>query len=148
MLEAQRVMEMNGFRHLPVTKEGAIVGIISDRDLKLATVLAIDANKDQGSIPQYKLVSDYMTSPVLRASRETSVEEVTREMINLRVSSFIIQDNSGHDVGILTTEDLLIVLIDTLSVKNSILNKFFSFFSVFKNLRPFTKRDPSSNLKR
>lgn len=128
MNEAEKMMRLNGFRHLPVSDGEKLVGIISDRDIKLATVVGVRDNKKEGYIHSFKLVSEFMSSPVLKAKTTDRVDHVVRNMVNLKVSCFVIEDEKGEDVGILTTEDFLITLLDVLDQKVSIFTKIKSIF--------------------
>jgi predicted transcriptional regulator len=86
-------------RHLVVLEEEKVVGIISDRDLlksyQRATVQS---------------VSDIMSWPVMTVQVNTQVEDVVEEVMLQKVSAFIVDDEKGKTVGIVTTEDLLTYL--------------------------------------
>lgn len=128
MSEAEKMMRLNGFRHLPVSDGTKLVGIISDRDIKLATVVGVNDNKKSGYIHSYKLVSEFMSSPVLKARLTDRIDKVVRDMVNLKVSCFVIENDEGEDIGILTTEDFLITLLDVLDQKVSFFAKIRSLF--------------------
>jgi acetoin utilization protein AcuB len=123
MLEAKKLMNQKGFRHLPVSDGVKLVGMISDRDVKLAEVADTIGNGEEGHLNAYKLVSDYMSSPVLKARITDRLESVIREMLNVKVSSVVIEDLDGKDFGIITTEDLLIVFLDMLDKDHPLLEK-------------------------
>lgn len=135
MAEAEKIMRQNGFRHLPVSDGDKLVGIISDRDIKLATVVGVSDNKKEGYIHSFKLVSEFMSSPVLKARTTDKVEKVVRDMVNLKVSCFVIQNESGEDIGILTTEDFLITFLDVLDKHVSIFSKIVSLFRPNNHLK-------------
>jgi|GEM_PF-879647 acetoin utilization protein AcuB len=124
MQEAQQFMLQNNFRHLPVTNGKEIIGIISDRDIKLATVMGPADNKANGHIQSHKLVVDFMSSPVLKARMTDRIEDLIRDMISFKVSCFVIENESGEDIGIITTEDLLITFLDVLNSKSSVFHRF------------------------
>lgn len=94
-----KVMKNHYIRHLPVTdtKTGEILGIVSDRDL-----LAEMAN---GSI----YIRDVMCKNVLSFDIQTPLKKIVDEMIDKKVSSFLIK-NKGQYCGIITSEDMLQVL--------------------------------------
>lgn len=129
MVDAERILNEKKFRHLPVSDGKKLVGILSDRDIQRAmTVIISSENKTQGLIQNHKKVSEYMSTPVHKMKISDTVERLVREMISRKVSSFIIEDDASNDVGIITTEDLLILLLDLLQKKDqkSILRKLFS----------------------
>lgn len=130
MQEADQILKEKNFRHLPVVEGGRIVGILSDRDVQRAmTVIISPENKPQALIQKHKKVSEYMSSPVHKMNESESVETLVREMVNRKVSCYIIE-GGGQDVGIMTTEDLLILLLDLIESKSGplkILKKLLRF---------------------
>lgn len=94
-----QMMKKHYIRHLPVTddKTGEIVGIVSDRDL-----LAELSNDDL-------FIGDLMSKHVLAFDVGTPVKKIVDEMIDLKVSSFLIKTH-GRYTGIITSEDMLHVL--------------------------------------
>ena len=98
--DAQAIMGSEGIRHLPVTSEGRLVGIISDRDLKLAFALA-------GSSPADETlhVGDVCNLEAYIVEYNTPVDYVVTHMAEMRVSTAIITRN-GKLVGIFTTTDV------------------------------------------
>ena len=111
-------MEAQKFRHLPVTDlAGRIVGILSDRDLKRA--MRPDPNlADKGDKPRFRkgaLVSEYMSWPAQGVDEHTPVGDVVRVMLTDRISSLLILAGpQAAPVGIVTTDDLLRLLLRTL----------------------------------
>jgi acetoin utilization protein AcuB len=119
MSEAQVILKQHNFRHLPVIDNGNLVGILSDRDIQRAmTVIISGEQKHTAVIQKHKKVSEYMSSPVHKMKDTELVSKLVREMVNLKVSCMIIENYLGKDVGIMTNEDLLILLLDLLEKKN------------------------------
>lgn len=116
MVEADRILKENNFRHLPVTDGKKLVGILSDRDVQRAMTVVFTSDKDKGQslIQSHKKVSEYMSTPVHKMRNTDTITRMVREMVNRKVSCFIIEDEESADVGIITTEDLLILLLDLL----------------------------------
>jgi CBS domain-containing protein len=101
-------MEERRLRHLPVLgHSGSLVGIISDRDI----LRAMDPHSS--TLPPGAEVKDFMNWPVLAAERTTPLVKVIDRLINERISALVITQGQSV-VGIITTEDLLRVLRDTL----------------------------------
>jgi len=103
--EAHQLMWERGIRHLPVVDEGRLVGIITDRDIRLATSvlrpnpLSCDAR-----------VYEVMKRPVLTADPLDPVEDAARLMREEKVGCLPVVE--GKDlVGIITGIDLLDALI-------------------------------------
>jgi acetoin utilization protein AcuB len=130
MAEAERILKESNIRHLPVFDGKEIVGIISDRDVQRARVVLRTSSQNQTLIQHYKKVSEYMASPVKTMSSNRPLADLNREMIRQKISSFIIVDEKSAPVGIITTEDLLLVLLDKLEsgVPLKIFKKFLRGF--------------------
>jgi CBS domain-containing protein len=124
--EAADIMEDNQIRHVGVTDDsGMIVGILSDRDIKRAMdpkTSVIAANSE---------VNEYMSWPVITVPHTMSIQEVAQGMIDEKISAFLVAEND-EIVGIITTEDLLKVLVNLLSPPDKI--KKFSYSPVVGEL--------------
>lgn len=119
MDDADRILRENNFRHLPVSDGTKLVGILSDRDIQRAmTMLFSSEDRPQYHIQKHKKVSEYMSTPVHKMKNTEAVDRLVRDMVNRKVSCFIIEDESSRDIGIITTEDLLILLLDLLEAKS------------------------------
>lgn len=131
MADAEKLLKEKKIRHLPVSNGRTIVGIISEKDIDRAKTLITTAEKPETVIQGYKKVSDYMSSPVLKMNVNDTVERLTREMIRLKISSFIIDDESGTSIGIITTEDLLLLLLDKINPRSpaGVLKKIMKGFA-------------------
>lgn len=102
-------------RHLPVVDDnGAIVGIISDRDFYRAMQVDqpdfVSGKVTQPEFDPNARVRDYMSWPVEAIDETKSIVDAARIMLDKRISSLIV---TRHDqvVGIVTTEDLLRALV-------------------------------------
>jgi acetoin utilization protein AcuB len=106
LAHAAAVMKKHDIRHLPVLHGGKLVGIISDRDLRLVESLN-DVN------PALLTVSDAMTSSVYAVSPETPLRDVVESMARHKYGSAVVMK---HDkiVGIFTTVDACKVLVGLL----------------------------------
>lgn len=135
MQEAHNVMVKSGIRHLPVYDGNNIVGIVSDRDVQRAmTVINVsEITKDIHLSPR-KIVSDYMTSPVLKINQHEEIRDIVREMVHKKLSCFIVMDDNKNNIGIITSEDLLLLLTDLLDSQTSFLQKVRIMLSK-RNLR-------------
>ena len=116
-------MRSHYFRHLPVvTENNEVVGIISDRDF-LRAMQVEEADYFSGRVasaafaPQAQ-VRDYMCWPVQTISEESSLAEVAKMMIDKKISSVLVSRESSI-VGILTTDDMLRALIESLEPKDA-----------------------------
>ena len=103
--EAYALMRRRNIRHLPVVEHDALTGIVTDRDLRLATsALSPQPFDASGS------VADIMSTPPITASPIEPVEEAARTMISRRIGCLPVEVD-GALVGIVTGTDLLESLI-------------------------------------
>ena len=103
--EASDLMWEEGIRHLPVVENGRLVGILTDRDLRLAT-------SELSPLP-YKpqsRVEEVMTTPVLTADPLAPVEEAAKVMRARKVGGLPVVEGRKL-VGIITGIDLLDALV-------------------------------------
>ena len=99
--KAVHAMNEHHIRHLPVLNRGNLVGIISERDIKLALSVHPTATD--------LCVGDIMTEDPYVVNSETSLDVVTEGMFLDRIGCAIIRD--GVEVhGIFTDLDALEVL--------------------------------------
>ena len=103
--DAYRTMQERGIRHLPVVEGEKLVGVITDRDLRLATSALAPSPFPPGS-----RVSEVMTREPLTADASDPVEDAARTMRERKIGCLPILDN-GRVIGIVTGLDLLDALI-------------------------------------
>lgn len=103
--EAYRVMQTMHIRHLPVMSGGRLVGVVTDRDLRLAT----SSLKSDPFAPGAR-VGDVMATEPKTAGPTDSVEEAARTMRELKIGCLPVLDGDEL-VGIVTGIDLLDALL-------------------------------------
>ncbi len=103
--ELRALMAEHGVRHLPVLRDGEVVGVISERDVRLVQGLSLD---EQLQIRAQDLMADDLF--VVHAS--TLLDEVAMEMVSRRVGSAIVRDEDGDFLGIFTLTDALNALVE------------------------------------
>lgn len=106
--KARELMRTYGIRHLPVQVAGRLVGVITDRDLKLA-----EAFDQKGEL----LVDDAMTPDAFAVEPEAKLAAVATQMAAHKYGCAVVQDQKGKVIGIFTAVDGLRVLSDALSAK-------------------------------
>ena len=110
------LMNENNLRHLPVVHDnGAIIGILSERDCERAihvdSVDFFSPRAPQTHFNPGSLVRDFMSWPVEVIDEGLTVTDAAKLMIAKKISSLLVV--RGSDVrGILTSEDLLRVIVD------------------------------------
>ena len=104
---AAKKMEEHGFRHLPVLHGGALVGVISERDVNMVSGLPeID--------PEALTVEDAMTPDPYAVTPGTMLGEVVAAMIEHKYGCAVISDGAKVH-GIVTTTDMLRILAQELT---------------------------------
>lgn len=110
--EAFDALRRYGIRQLPVVETGRLIGIVTDRDLRRPRL--------EGSVMTpamlYRFdpglrVRDVMTKSPKVVGPNTSVEEAARILLRLKVGGVPVVE-ADQLVGIVTTTDLLAVLVD------------------------------------
>lgn len=103
---AQALMRDREIRHLPVTRRGEVVGLVSERDIFLLLSLSgLDADSEP--------VEEAMAELPFTVIADAPLASVAREMALHKYGSAIVVEK-GRAVGILTTVDLLRGLADQL----------------------------------
>jgi acetoin utilization protein AcuB len=98
--EARRLMAEHHVRHLPVTEDGALVGVISDRDIKLAL------DPSLGLPPEEELcVEDICVLEAYIVGLEESLDNVLIHMAEHRIGSVLVV-KEGRLAGIFTVTDV------------------------------------------
>lgn len=99
--EAYARMNKHNIRHLPVIDAGKLVGIITDRDLRLATSML-----SEHPFKPSEVVSKVMTSPVQTVSPQDPIELALQLMRELKIGSLPVLEEDKL-VGIITGVDIL-----------------------------------------
>jgi acetoin utilization protein AcuB len=111
MLMAHRLMRQAKVHHLPVLRQGKLVGILSDRDLNLVESLStVD--------PKVVTVSDAMNTDPYVVAPTTSLAEVVVTMTEQKYGAAVVCDNHKV-VGIFTAVDALVALATLLSARSA-----------------------------
>ncbi|MFO7894937.1 MAG: CBS and ACT domain-containing protein [Longimicrobiales bacterium] len=94
--DALDTLNAHTIRHLPVVDGGEVVGILSDRDLRLAMT----------GRPDETTVSDVLTTDPMTVPSAAPVEDAARLLVHHDVGCVPVVDD-GELVGIVTASDLL-----------------------------------------
>ena len=102
----RRLIERYNVRHLPVMREGKLVGVLSDRDLQVALAVS-------GTSAVTTTVRMAMEEPAFQVDMNVPVETVAEAMARDKFGCAVIV--KGDEVrGIFTTTDALFLLAKTL----------------------------------
>ncbi len=108
--DAVALMARARVRHLPAVDAGALVGVVTDRDLRHHLFLP-GVFEAIGTVPIENLlktvpVKDIVSTPVISVRAGDSLEAAARLMLEDKVGSLPVVDD-GRVVGVLTETDML-----------------------------------------
>ena len=95
-------MKHNNVGAVVVTDDEVVVGIVTDRDIAFKLAL----NEAKPGTP----VNEIMTKDVITIWDDQGVFNATQEMLGHKIRRLPIIDRSNHLVGIVTSDDLLVLL--------------------------------------
>ncbi len=108
LADAQTCMERGRVRHLPVVRDGKLVGLVTHRDL-LAASLSVFAEVSEreerrlfAGIPVRELMHDAVS-----VSPPTPVREAARILLDNKFGCLPVVEDDGSLVGIITEADFL-----------------------------------------
>ena len=117
MIKAGRIMRERKIRRLPVVdKDGKLVGIVSERDLKAASpssATSLDMYEMTYLLSELK-VKAIMTKDPVRIRRTDTVERAALIMRDRKFGSLPVVDEADKVVGIITENDLFAAFLDLL----------------------------------
>lgn len=115
LASAWRVMQRERIRHLPVVRAGALIGMLSDRDVLVRSNIDLKGNLD---VPPSALVEEAMTrSPLMTCDATSSVSNIVRVMTDYKIDAIPVV-RGAHLVGLVTSTDLLFLLRDKTEEKS------------------------------
>jgi len=97
--EAQQFMREHKIRHLPVTEDGILIGVVTDRDIKL--LLGPDFAYPE---PQTLKVADAMVEEAYVVELNTTLQSVLEQMATRKLGSALVTRN-GKLAGVFTSTD-------------------------------------------
>lgn len=100
---AHAIMMKHNVRHLPVLDGGVLVGIVSDRDLRLVESIS-------GTNPRTTFVEEAMTPEPFMVPADAPLADVIEEMIAHKYGCAVVMERAGV-VGIFTTIDAMRALV-------------------------------------
>lgn len=96
---AAELMRQMDIGMLPVTEDGQIVGMLTDRDI---TIRAVAEGADPGSTP----ARDVMSRDVISCFEDQDAREVANTMEANRVRRVIVVNRKNEAIGLISVDDL------------------------------------------
>ncbi len=100
--KARELMVEFSYHHLPVLNGGQVVGVITERDLRVAESLRKDEDTS---------VQEVMNDEPLFVERNTPIKEVLQTMLKKGYSSVLVRGTKDKAWGVFTTTDAIRLLI-------------------------------------
>ena len=113
--DAIELLRRQRIRHLPVTDNQRLVGIVTDRDVKRATpsvLTGVGKEEYDAALVAIK-IGQFMTRDPITISRRSPLKRAVEIFINTRVGALPVVEN-GQLVGILSDVDILRVAYNLL----------------------------------
>jgi acetoin utilization protein AcuB len=109
-------MRQTGLRHLPVVKSGAVIGLLSDRDVNRAapSMFGTLSQEEYNKVFENTAIEKVMTKEPYTAQPDTPVRDVVMVLCERKIGAVPVVGESGTLVGIVTRADLLGLLQDLL----------------------------------
>ena len=111
---ALKLLGEQKIRHLPVVEDGKLVGIVTDRDIRLVFPSAVTAdNKEQDPFDALEKISvgQIMTKRVLTVTPETSIADAARLLLERRIGGLPVVQGDLLE-GIITKTDILAAFVE------------------------------------
>ena len=120
VFEARQRMLQERIRHLPVTERGQLVGIVTDRDIRLnlpsqATSLSV---WEVNYLLARLTVEKVMTRTVITVGPDRDAGDAARLMLEHRIGGLPVMD-AGRVVGILTETDIVRAFVKTVAPRGT-----------------------------
>lgn len=103
LAKAQELLRLHRIRHLPVVREGKLVGLVTHRDLLKAAALCGGADPSQ----QPLWASDVMVRDVTTVRADTPSREALKIMLENKYGCLPVVRANGELIGILTEADMV-----------------------------------------
>ncbi len=116
--EARWLLKAHRFRRLPVVREGTLVGLVTDRDLREAAPSSVDLSspEDYRETVEATQVATIMTRDLVTVAPDDTLESAAHAMYERRIGGLPVVE-AGRLVGILTETDVFRALVEILGLR-------------------------------
>ncbi|MBT3351526.1 MAG: CBS domain-containing protein [Nitrospinaceae bacterium] len=103
------IMTSGDIRHMPVTQGGAVVGLLSQRDLlraKLSTVIEF-SEEDRKDLLEATDVENVMTKDVKFADPKEPITHAAKRMLEMKIGCLPVVGEGKELLGLITETDVM-----------------------------------------
>jgi len=121
IMKASKLMKQNNIRHLPVLRQGRLVGIVSDRELKEAApskATTLDIHEIYYLLDQVA-VKSLMPKKLYTITPGETVEKAAAVMLKHNVSALPVVDQKGGLCGIIAQGDVFRAFVYISGIKQA-----------------------------
>lgn len=104
LAEAQAKMDAGNFRHIPIVKDGNLVGMLSDHDIRA----------HQGHLKDTKVTGAMTDDPII-VTPKMAIEDAAEIMLERKIGGLPVVED-GKLIGIITTTDILGAFVEIFGV--------------------------------
>ena len=119
VIEAVRTMDQEAIGAVAIVENNKLRGIFSERDVMLRVVL-------QQRNPKDTIMREVMTSPVETISRNATVDDALKFMLEKHIRHLPVVTNDGRLAGMLSIRNLLHEKVDELTDQLDSLEAYFT----------------------
>lgn len=114
LMEIQEVLRKRGFRHLLVVEDGALIGVISDRDvLRVISPFLNTLSESPRDVKTLMLPArEVMRSDPVSVTPDTSIVDAASILLEHTISCLPVISDGNQIKGIVTSKDLLRHLVN------------------------------------
>jgi acetoin utilization protein AcuB len=105
--QADELMSENRIRQLPVVNDRALVGIITDRDLRSFLSNSLLSSPEERERALGTEVNDVMTTRPLTLAPDDELQDAVELLLEEKIGGVPVVDESEHLIGIVTYIDIL-----------------------------------------
>ena len=112
--KANELMSENNIRQIPVTRDGELIGIVTDRDIRAFLNAALMNNPESRESTLKTHVRDIMTTEPLFVGPDDDLREAVEMLIEQKFGAIPVVEEAEGLVGILSYVDVLRYFLDQL----------------------------------
>jgi len=118
MQRAHKLMKEHNIGFLPVMRQGSLVGVVTDRDLKRASpsdATSLEVHELLYLVSKIK-VKEIMSKPPITVPDDATVDEVAQVMLSNNIGGVPVLNKRGEVVGVVTQHDIFKVIMSLTGV--------------------------------